>query len=152
MKSNSARRFIACGIALAALDLGAAGARADTAPCSLLTTAQVAAAVGANVGAGQPITAAGCSWSAPHMIVTLSLSDGGGWEQMKAPLAGVTKTPVSGLGDDAIFSTLGQPAKQYVTLSVKKGNTAYLFKVYGPSVTQQMSLEKALAGKVLANL
>jgi hypothetical protein len=71
---------------------------------------------------------------------------------MKAPLPGVTKTSVSGLGDDAIFSTLGPAAKQYVTLSVKKGNTAYSFKVYGPGVTEQMSMEKALAGNALANL
>jgi hypothetical protein len=154
MKSNRSRHVIlACGVALAALGLSAVEARADPAPCSLLTSAQVTAAVGASVGAAQPISTKGCSWSAPHMIVTLSLWDGSEWEQIKAPLPGVTKIPVSGLGDDAIFATLGPaPAKQYATLSVKKGNTAYVFKVYGPAVTEQMTMEKALAGKVLANL
>ena len=88
------------------------------------------------------------------MLVTLSLWDGSasGWSKIKIPLPGVTKTPVSGLGDDAIYSTLGPAAKQYVTLSVKKGNTAYLFKVYGPTVTEQMTMEKTLAGNVLGKL
>jgi hypothetical protein len=153
MKSNGSWHFsVACGVAAAALGLSAADAQAGPAPCSLLTSAQVTAAVGVSVSAAQPIATTGCSWSAPHMIITLSLWDGSGWEGMKAPLPGVTKTPVSGLGDDAIFSTLGSAAKQYVTLSVKKGGTAYLFKVYGPTVTEQMSIEKALAGNVLANL
>lgn len=88
------------------------------------------------------------------MVVTLSLWDGSasGWAKIQMPLPGVTKTAVSGLGDDALFSTLGPAAKQFVTLSVKKGSTAYLFKVYGPTVTEQMTMEKTLAGNVLAKL
>jgi hypothetical protein len=88
------------------------------------------------------------------MVVTLSIWDGSasGWGKIKTPLPGVTKAAVPGVGDDAIFSTLGPAAKQYVTLSVKKGNTAYLFKVYGPTVTEQMTMEKMLAADVLAKL
>ena len=88
------------------------------------------------------------------MLVSLSLWDGSasGWGKIKMPLPGVTKTAVSGLGDDALFSTLGPAAKQFVTLSVKNGNTAYLFKVYGPTVTEQMTMEKVLAGDVLSKL
>jgi hypothetical protein len=110
MKSKGSRHFIvACGIALTVLGLSAADAQAGPAPCSLLTSAQVSAAVGVSVSAAQPIAAAGCSWSAPHMIITLSLWDGSGWESMKAPLPGVTKTSVSGLGDDASFRLLDPP-------------------------------------------
>jgi hypothetical protein len=154
MKSNYSRYFIVTCICLSST-LGSKTAAAEApAPCSLLTSAQVTAAVGVSVGAAQPIANTGCSWSAPHMLVSVSLWDGSasGWGKIKTPLPGVTKTPVPGLGDDAIFSTLGSAAKQFVTLSVKKGNTAYLFKVYGPTVTEQMTMEKTLAGDVLSKL
>jgi hypothetical protein len=154
MKSNCSWYFIIACICLSStLGSKSAGAQSGT-PCSLLTSAQVTAAVGVSVGAAQPIANTGCSWSAPHMLVTLSLWDGSatGWGKIKTPLPDVTKTQVAGLGDDAIFSTLGPAAKQFVTLSVKKGNAAYLFKVYGPTVTEQMSMEKMLAGNVLAKL
>ena len=155
MKCTYSRYFvIACICVSATLGLKTSAAQ-PASPCSLLTSAQVTAAVGVSVGAAQPIANTGCSWSAPHMIVTLSLWDGsaGGWSKMKAPLPGMSKDSVSGLGDDAILSTLG-PAdgKQFATLSVKKGNTAYLFKVYGPTLAEQISMEKTLAGNVLAKL
>lgn len=149
---HSSGFIVARGGAIAALALGLATAQAAPAPCSLLSSAQVTAAVGVTVGTAQPIANTGCSWSGPHMIVTLSLWDGSGWDKMKTPLPGATKTPVSGLGDDAIYSTLGPAEKQYATLSVKKGGTIYLFKVYGPSVTEQMAMEKVLAGNALAQL
>jgi hypothetical protein len=115
----------------------------------------VSAAVGVTVGAAQPIADTGCSWSAPHMIVTLSLWDGSaaGWGKLKAPFPGMNKSPVSGLGDDALMTTMGPASgKQFVTLSVKKGATAYLFKVYGPTAAEQITMEKTLAGNVLTKL
>jgi hypothetical protein len=152
MKSNFSRHFtIACLCASAVL--GSKTAAAQAAPCSLLTSAQVTAAVGVTVGAAQPIATTGCSWSGPHMMVTLSLGDGNKWEQMKAPLPGTSRTPISGFGDDAFISTLGPASgKQFATLSVKKGSTAYVFKVYGGTVPEQMTMEKTLAANVLAKL
>jgi pSer/pThr/pTyr-binding forkhead associated (FHA) protein len=129
-----------------------AAAQAAPAPCSLLTAAQVGAVVGASVAAGQPIGTTGCAWSAPHLMITLSLGDASGWQKMKAPLAGMTKTALAGLGDDAYFSTGGSAGKQLATLTVKKGRTAYIFHVYGGAVADQMSMEEALAGDVLAKL
>jgi hypothetical protein len=154
MQFNASRHlFIACICAAAALGSTTAAAQSAPAPCSLLTAAQVGAAVGVSVGAAQPIGTTGCSWSAPHMIVTVSLWDGNKWDQMKAPFPGTSRSPVSGLGDDAFYSTIGPASgKQFATLSIKKGGTAYLIKVYGPSVADQMSMEKALAGNVLAKL
>jgi hypothetical protein len=154
MKSNSSRNFIiACICASAVLGSKTAAAQAAPAPCSLLTSAQITAAVGVNIGAAQPIANTGCSWSAPHMIVTVSLWDGTKWDQMKTPVPGMSRTAVSGLGDDAFYTTMGPASgKQIATLSVKKGSTAYLIKVYGPSVTDQMSMEKTLAGNVMAAL
>jgi hypothetical protein len=153
MKSNFSRNFfIACICASAALGSKTAAAQ-SVAPCSLLTSAQVTATVGVSVGAAQPIANTGCSWSAPHMIITVSLWDGGKWDQMKTPVPGMNRTSVSGLGDDAFYTTMGPASgKQFATLSVKKGSTAYLIKVYGPSLTEQMSIEKTLAGDVLAKL
>jgi hypothetical protein len=153
MKSNRSRHFmIACICASAVLGSKTAAAQ-SAAPCSLLTAAQVTAAVGVSVGAGQPIATTGCSWSGPHMIVTLSLWDGNKWDKMKTPMPGMSRTPISGLGDDAFLTTLGSASgNQFATLSVKKGSTAYLLKVYGGNVTDQMAMEKTLAGEVLANL
>jgi hypothetical protein len=154
MKSNFSRHFvIACICVSAALGSKTAAAQSATLPCSLLTSAQVTAAVGVNVGAAQPIANTGCSWTAPHMIVTVSLWDGSKWDRMKTPLPGTSRTEVAGLGDDAFYTTLGSASgKQIATLSVKKRSTAYLIKVYGPNVMDQMSMEKTLAGNVLANL
>ena len=154
MKSSYSRHFItACICATAALGSKTAAAQSGPAPCSLLTSPQISAAVGVSVGAAQPIANTGCSWSAPHMIVTVSLWDGNKWDQMKAPFPGASRSAVSGLGDDAFYTTLGSGSgKQIATLTVKKGSTAYLIKVYGPDVTQQMSMEKTLAGNVMAKL
>jgi|SRR5580704_10114003 hypothetical protein len=154
MKSNYSRHFIiACICASAVLGSKTAAAQSGPTPCGLLTSGQVTAVVGVSVGAAQPIANTGCSWSAPHMIVTVSLWDGNKWDQLKAPLPGANRSSVSGLGDDAFYTTLGPASgKQIATLTVKKGSTAYLIKVYGPSVTEQMSMEKALAGSVLTKL
>lgn len=152
MKSHFSRYFILTFICVAAT-LGTRTAAAQAAPCSLLTSAQVTAAVGVSVGAAQPIANTGCQWSAPHMLVTVSLWDGNKWDKMKSPFPGMNRASVAGLGDDAFFTTMGAASdKQFVTLSVKKGSTAYVIKVYGPSVSEQMSMEKTLAGNVLGKL
>jgi hypothetical protein len=153
MKFNVSWHFIfACICSLSGFGLWTAAAQAGPAPCSLLTSAEVSAAVGANVGAAQPIANTGCSWSAPHIIVTVSLWDASDWAKFKTPLPGTTRTAVSGFGDDAFFSTMGSAEKQFTTLTVKKGSTAYVIKVYGGNATDQLSKEKTLAGNVLAKL
>jgi hypothetical protein len=153
MTSNGSRHFIfACICSLTGLGLWTAEAQAGPAPCSLLTSAEVSAAVGANVGAAQPIATTGCSWSAPHIIVTVSLWDASDWGKMKTPYPGMSKTSVPGLGDDAFFTTMGSAEKQFTTLTVKKGSTAYMIKVYGSNATDQMAKEKTLAANVLAKL
>lgn len=126
-------------------------ARAAPAPCGLLTPAQVTAAVGGSFGPGQPIGTTGCSWTSPkpHLIVTVSLWPPGEWDRIKAgPLPGTTITPASGVGDDAFYATLAQ----YTVLYVKKGQTVFLFKVYGVAdKAKQMSAEMTLAQQGLAN-
>lgn len=151
MKSNGVRNFSIAVVCIAAgLSSRSAAAQGVRAPCSLLTQAQIGAVIGASVSAPQAIGTTGCSWSAPHIIVSLSLSDASKWDQMKAPFPGAAKASVSGLGEDAFSITMGKPEKAFVTLNVKKGATAYVFKVYGVSASRQASMEKALAADVLA--
>jgi len=144
---------LACALAVCALPAAAAAAPATPpAPCTLLTPAQVSGVLGGTFGAGQPIGTTGCSWTAekPHMIVTVSLWPPTEWDRMKAsPLPGTQITPASGLGDDAFYTTVAQ----YIVLYVKKGQTVYLFKVYGvKDLAKQTSAEKTLAQDALAKL
>ena len=147
----SASRLLAlCTLALFAFP---GASEAATEPCKLLTPAEIGGALGATFGAGEPIGTTGCSWSSatPHMIVTVSLWPPAEWDRMKAggTLPGTTTTPVSGLGDDAFYATIAQ----YVVLYVKKGQTVYLFKVYGvKDQAKQMSVEKTLAGDALKRI
>lgn len=126
-------------------------ALAAPAPCTLLTPAQVAAALGGTFGAGEPIGTTGCSWTSqkPHVIVTVSLWPPTEWDRMKANPLGGKIIPASGLGEDAFYATIAQ----YAVLYVKKGGTVYLFKVYGvKDEAKQMSAEKTLALNALEKL
>lgn len=117
------------------------------APCALLTPDEVSAALGAKVGAPQPIATTGCQWVVPnpHMFVTVSIWPPDGFEQMKAPFPNTTKSAVSGIGDDAISATMAG----FTSLSVKKGNTVFIVKVYGvPDQAKQATIEKTLAALV----
>jgi hypothetical protein len=152
MKSTSFRHFANILFVFAAFGTLQTVAQSTSTPCSLLTPAQVSAAVKAAVGAGEPIGTTGCSWSWGRPKTTLSLWDASKWDRMKAPLPGMTRSSVSGLGDDAFSSTMGT-STQYAVLTVKKGATAYVFKVYGvDSPSDQLSIEKTLAADVLAAL
>jgi len=154
MNANHSRHFVIGLICIfAGLGTKTAAAQAAVAPCSLLNSGQVTAAIGATVGEGKPIADTGCSWTSatPHIVVTVSLWDGAKWDRMKAPLPGATKTPVSGVGDDAIFTAMG-PNAEFTTLSVKKGATVYTLKVYGVDAPKQRSAEQALAGNLVGNL
>ena len=143
------RRWMVCALVVLAFP---AIAQAAPEPCKLLSQAQVSAALGVTFGAGQPIGAKGCSWTSekPHEIVTVSLWPPAQWDRIKAgPLPGTATTPAAGLGDDAFYTTVAQ----YTVLYVKKGQTVYLFKVYGvQDKTKQMSAEKKLAQDALAKL
>lgn len=140
-------------VAAVALTVHAAAAQAPKPPCTLLTPDQVAGALGVKVvGAGSPIGKTGCSWQAQggaRGVVTLSFWDPAGFASMKTPLPNVTKTPAPGIGDDALYSTIGQ----FTTLSVKSHGAVFLVKVYGvPDRAKQEGIEKTLAGDVIAKL
>jgi hypothetical protein len=118
-------------------------------PCSLLTPAQVGAALGATVGAGNRIASTLCIWGAPPKRVTLTLHQPQEFEALKMPVGNaVTKIAVGGIGDEAVSGT----SKIATTLSVKKGGVVFVVTVGGFPEEQTKAMEKALALDVLARL
>lgn len=122
--------------------------------CSLLTPAQVSAAVGASVGAGTPLFPTDtkvCQWrttSAQAKIrVQLFLKDARAFAYAKMPVQGITKVAAGGIGDDAVYST-------GPVLSVKKGDISFNVHVlsYGLPDEKAKAMEKALALDVLKKL
>jgi hypothetical protein len=139
----------------------AAYAAPPTDACSLLTAAQVSAALGVSVEADKPVDKSFCGWSQPSAVlkrrksVMLTILEPIGnltpvdrFNAAKMPLPSVVKTPVSGLGDDAVYG--GNNSR--VALTVKKGNSAFEIVVSGFPVEESKAKEKALAQEVLAKL
>ncbi|HKV44768.1 MAG TPA: hypothetical protein VJT32_08860, partial [bacterium] len=126
--------------------------------CSLLTQVQVSAALRITVGPGRrflPSLPQVCLWSEPvppHIQrVQLTISNPVTFASERTPIPGVTKTPVSGIGDDAYYVTVPVSG---TSLHVKKGSFAFSLGVGGPgiSVDQIKAMEKTLAQDVLAKL
>jgi hypothetical protein len=131
-------------------------APATTDPCNLLTQAQVSAALGGDVGAGQHFAKTVCQWSAPGpptpnaKKLMLTLQDPRAFAYAKMPVGhGVTKTPVSGVGDDAVSGTT--PGLGTV-LTVKKGSVVFVVHVFGFPTDQAEAKEKTLALQILSRL
>jgi hypothetical protein len=130
--------------------------------CSLLTTKQVSTALGLEVGAGKDSGPLDCQWSQPGKSiggkgVFLHILGPAGnrtpverFSTMKTPLPvkGVTKTPVSGVDDDAVYITTSSGPE----LAVRKGNSVFQIKVNGFSVEESKAKEKELAQHVVAKL
>lgn len=134
---------------------------APTDACTVLTEAQVTAAVGVSVAAGTHVTQTftkTCTWTpaTPGEVkaVTLNLQtaveyDGAKkkLEQMKAMMPNPPKTEaVSGIGDDAYFIEF----PNITSLVVKKGSAAFKLVIYGamPAPRAENAL-KTLAAEVL---
>jgi hypothetical protein len=120
MKSTILRCFAIVSGAFAALGTLEAVAQSGSTPCNLLTTAQVSAAVGATIGNGEPIATTGCTWSWGRAKATLSLWDASKWDQMKAPLPGMTGATVgaadeAGEGDAEFVAAGGAPPRSFIS-------------------------------------
>ena len=149
---------------LARFAFAAAGRTARAAPpkdaSSLLTAAQVSAALGVSVEASKIVDQSICEWSqqgaalgGKAVLLTIlepigNLTPVDRFNAAKMPMPGVVKTPVSGLGDDAVYG--GNNFR--VALTVKRGNSAFEIVVSGLPVEQSKAKEKALAQDVLAKL
>ncbi len=130
-----------------------ASAQSATDACSLLTQAQVSAAVGAQVGAGTYVTPsfkATCTWTVTGKIITLMTEDTNTFQTGKKPISPAMQiVPASGIGDDAYYVVTGT----FVSLFTQKGNTAFKTSVYSklPIATLE-SMESILAKQVAAEL
>ena len=127
--------------------------------CSLLTPAQVSAALSISVNAGVYMGTykKTCTWNATSVVpksakyVTLVLEALEAYEAGQAPgaLKGVFITPISGIGDDAYYLGGGNN----VGLIVKKGNVAFKVAVYGDiPIEKKQAMEKTLAQQVVSKL
>ncbi len=127
-------------------------------PCSLLTPDEVKAVLGVEVDQGQPMGSKTCAWIPPgqpnsmnakKVVVTMLDEQAFNLAKTAVGRKGITKTPVKGVGDDAVYVTV---ARMAATLSVKQGSLAFTVHVYGFPLDQIELKEKELALKILARL
>ena len=156
------KHLIVCSAVVVAASLShAAAGDALAAPadaCALLSTAQVGAALGVLVNAGKSTLPGSCQWEQPGkagaslLKLSLNFANKDRWKlAASAPQPGVTITPVSGLGDDAFYYSRGN---QLTTLSVKKGDTVVVIRVWGGvrPIPETEAKEKSVAQQLLGNL
>ena len=124
--------------------------------CSLLTQADVNTALGVTAKAPQS-TGKICNWAesggraGQKRMVTVTIQDEKTFNFAKAPTTSpnVVKTPVSGVGDDAVYNTVTNVT---ATLQVKKSETFFEVHVYGFPMDQTKTIEKTLAQQIVAKL
>jgi hypothetical protein len=154
------------GAALIIMTSSVPSAFAQPDACSLLTQAQISAALGVSMGAGEhagPVTQT-CTWyepggsaskpSAKKVMLDVfgqmgSLTPADRFNNGKTPIKGITKTPVNGIGDGAYFITTPGIG---TALNVKKGSSAFQVRVSGFSSDQIQPMEKAIAQNIVARL
>ena len=158
---RKSRLAAVCAASLCAAAVPSA-AHADTDACTLLTPAQVGAAVGVSVSAGEHVTPTfvrTCTWSpsgsSPVKAVTLNLQtaavyDGG--KRTANQMAAMGKggaVKAASVGEDAYYFVAGDQ----VGLLVKKGGTSFKVAVYAKlPVAKKEAIELTLAKQVLAKL
>ncbi len=133
--------------------------------CSLLSEEQVKAVLSVAVGAGQHLTpnsSVVCGWEQPgqsgstrkRVVVSIYVPLGkrtpiDRFNAAKTPVNGIPKTPVSGVGDDALYAT----TPGFGTgLIFRKGDSAFDVRVYGFADDEIKAKEKTLAQDILAKL
>lgn len=148
---------------VAMLLLGTCAGSIDAAgdACSLLTQMQVSAALGTPVDAGKPISGpASCQWFGKGKFATLTitqpLAGKSAVDRFNAgkasTLPGVTKEPVSGVGDEAFYVAFINTTRAGLGLTVRKGSSAFEIRVYGFDIEKAKPVAKTLAQNVAGKL
>jgi len=158
-------RVISTAFIFVACACGVSAGAPPTDACTTLSAERVGAVLGVAVGAGEhllPNSTASCGWAQPtdpnhtgkRVVVEIygplgKLSPVDRFESAKKPMEGITKSPVTGVGDDAVFVT----TPGFGTgLTVKKGTAVFQVRVYGFPEAEIKAKEKALAAEILGKL
>jgi hypothetical protein len=120
--------------------------------CSLLTTAQVSAALGGSVGPGRSLAKGLCQWTQQGkpgdvlLKLDVNLITPEHFTRLKTVTVG-TVTNVGGLGDEAFYSMFTQGQTTLTTLNIKKGSAAVTIRVSGGTkpAEEYQAKEKAVA-------
>jgi hypothetical protein len=129
--------------------------------CSLITQAQVSAALEIPVNAGTPIgRPSSCQWTGKGRFATLVIiQPRGGKTPVESFNAGKTSTipgiiaePVGGVGDDAYFVYFNTKERSGLGLVVKKGPSAFEIRVYGSELDKAKSVAKTLSQTVAGKM
>ena len=136
-------------------------ALAETEACTLITQAQVSAALEIPVGAGTPIgRPSSCQWVGKGRFATLTITQPLGGKSptdrfnagKTSTLPGIITEPVSGVGDEAYYVYFNTKERSGLGLVVKKGSSAFEIRVYGFELDKAKSVAKTLcqtvAGKI----
>ena len=153
MQFNHAALVAAFASLLLSTGASTVRAQAPSNSCAQVTAAQVSTALGETVSAGKQGPPPTCTWEAntpKHEIVTLMYSPPGDWNTRKThQIPGMSMTPVSGVGDDALAMSAGT----LTTLFVKKGSVTFMVRVYGvPDSARQLAIETPIAKQVASAL
>jgi hypothetical protein len=148
-----------CVVSAVAMMLQSPVVAAATDTCALLTAAQATAALGGTVGGGKPFPGQACQWEQQGkggdvlLKLNINVVTAARYERMKSVTVG-TVTSVSGLGDDAYYSTLKTANDVITTLNVKKGDNAVVIRVFGGKkpADEYQAKEKAVAQTIVAKL
>lgn len=157
VKAIVATIFLCAAMAIAS----PVNAAPPTDACALLTQSQVSSALGVSAASGQhlvPNQPSICGWGqAGGKRVVLSIYTQIGsmtpvqrYNTAKnTPVKGIVKTPVSGIGDDAVYMT----TPGFGTgLFFRKGSAAFDLRVYGFPLDQLKEKEKSLALDIVGKL
>jgi hypothetical protein len=141
-----------------------ASAATPTNACALLTQAQIATVLGVEVDAGKNIIGPddcrfiqkGAKPGSDAAELQVNLTKAQAFEIGKTPLPNWTKTPITGLGDEAYSADRGGkiifPAAP--SLSIKKGSVfvVIIAKVPKADIEQTKAVEKKIASAILEKL
>jgi hypothetical protein len=149
---NSTTRSLLAAMLLLGPCAGSIMAAADA--CALLTQMQVSDALGTPVDAGKPISGpASCQWFGKGKFATLTitqpLAGKSAVDRFNAgkasTLPGVTKEPVTGVGDEAFYVSFSNTTRAGLGLTVRKGASAFEIRVYGFDIDKAKPVAKTLA-------
>lgn len=163
MGFNISFTSIACSLSLlAAATVQSVSAAPPSDACALLTQAEVSGTLGISVQAGQrvvPNNSSICGWgqqgpTGKKVVVSIYTQLGSRtptdrFNVAKAPVQGITKIPVDGVGDEAVSVTTPGGG---TGLIFRKGPSAFDVRVYGFSLDEIRAKEKTLALDLIAKL